>query len=406
MAGVFNISPLNKRKIKMKTKHFFIIGGANLQIDLIKTANKYFITHIFDYDENCFCKNLGDYFHLISIDEKEKILELALRFNIIGIATSATELGNLTACYIGEKLGLGTNSYECAKNTTDKTLMKKIFKKYNIGHAKYILLRDEKDLEQIKEFPIVIKPSDRSAGRGVVKISSKKDLLTSYKIAKELSYNKIVLAEEILEGRQFSVETISSNGKHQIVAITEEYIREGKFADDFLEKQDLTPARLAYLEKISIETEIFKTLEAFDIKFGACHIEIKVKKINNNYETKIIEIATRIGGWRDALVLFSKNINFNELLIQTCLKQKLQKIENKTQNYCLLKIVFTKEDYEFYKKIKFYKKHLIMNELFFTDDEENFIEHSSSLMDAKGYYYLKIPFEENPDLYIKEQIKF
>ncbi|HID0730115.1 TPA: ATP-grasp domain-containing protein [Campylobacter jejuni] len=387
-------------------KHFFIIGGGSLQADLVKTAKKEFITHVFDHDENCFCKNLGDYFHLISIANKEQILKLAQEYKIVGIATAATELGNLTACYVGEKLNLGTNSYECAKNTTDKSLMKKIFEKYNIGHAKYFLLKDEKDLEQIKEFPVVIKPSDRSAGRGVVKISSKKDLLTSYKIAKELSYNKIVLAEEVLEGRQFSVETISSHSKHQIVAITEEYIREGEFADDFLEKQDLTPARLAHFEKISIKTEIFKTLEAFNIKFGACHIEIKVKKIKNNYKTKIIEIATRMGGWRDALILFSKNINFNKLLIQTCLKQKLQNIEDKTQNYCLLKIVFTKKDYEFYKKIKFYKKHLIIDELFFIEDKENFIEYSSSLIDAKGYYYLKIPFEENPDLYINEKIKF
>ncbi|MBZ7954740.1 ATP-grasp domain-containing protein, partial [Campylobacter sp. W0018] len=221
----------------MKNKHFFIIGGGDLQADLVISAKKDFVTHVFDYNENCFCKDLADYFHPISIADKEKILELAIKFNIVGIATAATELGNLTACYIGEKLNLGTNSYECAKNTTDKSLMKKVFEKHNINHAKYFILKDEKDLEQITQFPIIIKPSDRSAGRGVVKVFDKENLKKRFYEAKDLSYNKIVLAEEVLKGKQFSIETISSHGKHQIVAITEEYLREGEFADDFLETQ-------------------------------------------------------------------------------------------------------------------------------------------------------------------------
>ncbi|EGI1534654.1 ATP-grasp domain-containing protein, partial [Campylobacter jejuni] len=259
----------------MKNKHFFIIGGGDLQADLVLHAKKDFITHVFDYNENCFCKDLADYFHPISIADKEKILELAIKFNIVGIATAATELGNLTVCYIGEKLNLGTNSYECAKNTTDKSLMKKVFERNNINHAKYFILKDEKDLEQIANFPVVVKPSDRSAGRGVVKVFDKENLKKYFYKAKDFSYNKIVLAEEVLKGRQFSVEAISSHGKHQIIAITEEYLREGEFANDFLETQQLIPARVNHFEKQLIENEIIKVLNAFKINFGASHIEVK-----------------------------------------------------------------------------------------------------------------------------------
>ncbi|EAL5949697.1 carbamoyl-phosphate synthase large subunit, partial [Campylobacter jejuni] len=99
--------------------------------------------------------------------------------------------------------------------------------------------------------------------------------------AKELSYNKIVLAEEVLKGRQFSVETISSHGKHQIIAITEEYLREGEFANDFLETQHLIPARITNYQKNFIQNEIIKVLNAFNINFGASHIEIKLKTNTN-----------------------------------------------------------------------------------------------------------------------------
>ncbi|HDV7505294.1 TPA: ATP-grasp domain-containing protein, partial [Campylobacter jejuni] len=366
----------------MKNKHFFIIGGGDLQADLVLHAKKDFITHVFDYNENCFCKDLADYFHPISIADKEKILELAIKFNIVGIATAATELGNLTVCYIGEKLNLGTNSYECAKNTTDKSLMKKVFERNNINHAKYFILKDEKDLEQIANFPVVVKPSDRSAGRGVVKVFDKENLKKYFYKAKDFSYNKIVLAEEVLKGRQFSVEAISSHGKHQIIAITEEYLREGEFANDFLETQHLIPARITHHEKKIIQNEIIKVLNAFKINFGASHIEIK---LHNNI-VKIIEIASRMGGWRDVLVYHSYGIDYLQLLIQSSLKQELKKINTKAENFCLVKMIFTKEDYLFYKKIKsLYPEFLIKEKIHF-NNIENF-DYSSSLMDSKGYYY-------------------
>ncbi|MBZ7970792.1 ATP-grasp domain-containing protein [Campylobacter sp. RM3125] len=387
----------------MKNKHFFIIGGGDLQADLVLSAKKDFITHVFDYNENCSCKNLADYFHPISIADKEKILQLAIKFNIAGIATAATELGNLTACYIGEKLNLGTNSYECAKNTTDKSLMKKVFEKNNINHAKYFILKDEKDLEQITEFPIIIKPSDRSAGRGVVKVFDKENLKKRYYEAKDLSYNKIVLAEEVLKGKQFSIETISSYGKHQIIAITEEYLREGEFADDFLETQQLIPARVNHFEKRLIESEIIKVLNAFNVKFGASHIEIKLENLfyNNKQEYKVslIEIATRIGGWRDVLVYHSYSIDYLQLLIQSSLKQELKKVNTKAENFCLVKMIFTKEDYEFYKKLKTLKPQMIVKERIFIKNDEEF-SYSSSLMDSKGYYYLKISKDDDLEDYI------
>ncbi|OEW30112.1 hypothetical protein AJ878_07410 [Campylobacter jejuni] len=391
----------------MKNKHFFIIGGGDLQADLVLHAKKDFITHVFDYNENCFCKDLADYFHPISIADKEKILKLAIKFNIVGIATAATELGNLTVCYIGEKLNLGTNSYECAKNTTDKSLMKKVFERNNINHAKYFILKDEKDLEQIANFPVVVKPSDRSAGRGVVKVFDKENLKKYFYKAKDFSYNKIVLAEEVLKGRQFSVETISSHGKHQIIAITEEYLREGEFANDFLETQHLIPARVNHFEKQLIESEIIKVLNAFKINFGASHIEVKFETNGGGGFKKcklsVIEIATRLGGWRDVLAYHSYGIDYLQLLIQSSLKQELKKVNTKAKNFCLVKMIFTKEDYLFYKKIKSLYPEFIIKEKIHFNNVENF-DYSSSLMDSKGYYYIKIKLNEDINVFLLNKI--
>ncbi|ALV25249.1 ATP-grasp domain-containing protein [Campylobacter iguaniorum] len=385
-------------------EHYFIIGGGSLQLEFLRVVKQNgFVTHCFDYDPNCICKDECDIFHLISIDEKDKILELAKTYNIAGIGTTATELGNITVCYVGEKLGLGTNSYETALNTTDKSRMKKIFTKFNIPTAKYIEISNDDEFEALLKdlrggvVKFVVKPSDRSAGRGVKKVNNIDELKRAFKEAKEISNNKIVLIEEVLSGQQFSIETISSNKKHQIIAITEEFFREGVNEGDYLETQHLIPARIDEISKEMIQTEIFKILDAFDVKFGACHIEIKLDgdKIN------IIEIASRMGGWRNVLIENSYCINYNYLLLQTSLKNALPKIDKFPNFYCLVKIIFTQLDYDFYKFMKQNRSSMIVNDNVSITDETKF-KYSSDLLDAKGYYYIKIPKNDNPNEFIKD----
>ncbi|EAJ6188627.1 UDP-4-amino-4,6-dideoxy-N-acetyl-beta-L-altrosamine N-acetyltransferase [Campylobacter lari] len=381
--------------IKTK-KHFFIIGGGSLQADFLYEVKKYFITHVFDYDNKCFLKKEADIFHLISIHEKEKILQLAKQYNIVGIGTTATELGNITSCYVGEHLNLGLNSYEVALNTTDKSRMKDIFKKYHIPTARYEKIYNINELKNIKmNFPLVVKPSDRSAGRGVVKVYDIQQLTKAYLNAKEISYNKIVLVEEVIEGLQYSVETITSNGKHQILAITEEYLRDDENKDDFLETQQLIPARISKENEKIIKKIILKTLKAFGIKYGACHIELKI----NNNNVKIIEIASRAGGWRNVLIEHSIGLNYNTLILQSILKKKLQNYKINEQHYCLVKMIFTKQDFEFYQFLKKNKPNMIVKDHVLINKSTEF-NYSSSLLDSKGYYYIKIPKNENPDKYI------
>ncbi|MBZ7948675.1 hypothetical protein H2256_06910, partial [Campylobacter sp. RM9929] len=162
----------------------------------------------------------------------------------------------------------------------------------------------------------------------------------------------------------------------------------------------LVPARISKEEKRFIKNEIIKILNAFNVKFGASHIEIKLDTTKKHeFKLSVIEIATRIGGWRDVLVYHSYGIDYLQLLIQSSLKQELKKVNTRAENFCLVKMIFTKEDYEFYKKLKTLKPQMIVKERIFIKNDEEF-SYSSSLMDSKGYYYLKISKDENPEDYI------
>ena len=118
-------------------RKIFILGGSDLQLDLILEAKKmFFYTIVLDMNAECIGAKWCDEFLHINIANKELVLKKAKEYKIDVILTSATELGNITACYVGEKLKLNTNSYQTALNTTDKTLMKKILLRQDIATAK------------------------------------------------------------------------------------------------------------------------------------------------------------------------------------------------------------------------------------------------------------------------------
>ncbi|EAL2421985.1 hypothetical protein FDW76_08495 [Campylobacter jejuni] len=110
-----------------------------------------------------------------------------------------------------------------------------------------------------------------------------------------------------------------------------------------------------------------------------------------------------MGGWRDVLAYHSYGIDYLQLLIQSSLKQELKKVNTKAKNFCLVKMIFTKEDYLFYKKIKSLYPEFIIKEKIHFNNVENF-DYSSSLMDSKGYYYIKIKLNEDINVFLLNKI--
>lgn len=365
----------------MKDK-YFIIGGGILQKKFVeKIKNLGFETHVFDYNPDCVCSKLADVFHCISIMQRDTILDIAKKLKPIAVQTVATEKGNITSCYVGNKLGLNCNSYNTSINTHDKSLMKKIFSNNKIKSAAYTQVDEIKNINMDKiKFPAVVKASDSSAGRGISMVKNKKELIEAYKESLTKTSNGIVIIEEYVEGKQFSVETISYNGKHQIVAITEEFTSGPPF---FLEVEHLVPARLSKKMFQKIKNFSFNVLNCFDILYGASHIEIKVL----NDDIFIIEIASRMGGLRDELIEISTGIDYLELIVNASIGKEVF-FKPKKKSYALAKFVYSKSDLSMYKEFLDKKSSPIRK----TEVSKNFDEkvEAKSLMDAQGFYYLEL----------------
>jgi len=206
-------------------KKAIVLGGGVLQFDFIISARKFGYKIILcDSDSSCFCRALSDEFVNISTADKEAVLELAKNRNPSIVHSIASEVANVTACYVSERLGLRSNSYDTARATTEKDLMKKNFVRSGIPTSKVygVISEHEDTLKLDVSYPNIVKPADNSAGRGVMKVNNSSQLEPAIRRAFSFSRKKLVIIEEYIAGRQYSVETLSYEGRHQAVAITEE----------------------------------------------------------------------------------------------------------------------------------------------------------------------------------------
>lgn len=274
-------------------KKIAIIGASYLQKPLVEKAIlKGLETHCFAWDnEEAICKNVAHFFYPISVLDKELILEKCLQINIDGITTIATDLCIPTIAYIAEKMNLISNSFHSSILNTNKGEMRKAFKLNNINSPKSITVSyfDEKQFNNTT-FPLIVKPTDRSGSRGVTKVNNMQELEIAIERGLLESLEKKVVVEEFIDGVEVSVESISWQGNHFILAVTDKVTTGAPY---FVELEHHQPSLLSDEIQDKIKKETIKVLNSTHIKFGASHSEFKITDSGTVYA---IEVGARMGG--------------------------------------------------------------------------------------------------------------
>jgi biotin carboxylase len=270
-----------------------ILGASYLQVPLIVKAKELGIeTHVFAWDEGAVGKELADYFYPISILNTNEIYNVCQKININGITTIATDIAMPTVNFIAEKLGLVGNSFEATLKSTDKFEMRKALSSKNIPCPRFSLYEANnfKNHEGF-EFPLIVKPADRSGSRGVTKVDSVGEANIAILKALANSINKRVIIEEFIHSdREFSVEFISFNGEHYPLSITEKVTTREPFFAEIAHHQ---PANVNSETADNIYKVTIDVLNALEIKNGASHTEVYLL---DNGEIRIVESAGRMGG--------------------------------------------------------------------------------------------------------------
>lgn len=273
-------------------KKIAIVGASYLQLPLVLKAKEMNLeTHCFAWRDGAVCEKNADYFYPISILAKDEILKRCEAVEIDGIVTIASDVGMPTISYVGEKLGLICNSSESALCSTNKAKMRARFEAFKVSSPRYVQINQyDKSLLTALQFPLIVKPVDRSGSRGITKVNNTDELKTAIAGACLESFAKQSIVEEYIEGRELSVESLSWKGNHYIIAITDK-ITTG--SPHFVELAHHQPSDLSFALREKVKSETLKALDALKIEYGASHTELK---ITEQGEIFLIEVGARMGG--------------------------------------------------------------------------------------------------------------
>lgn len=298
-------------------KKLAIIGASYLQLPLVQKAKEMGIeTHCFAWTEGAVCKDVANFFYTVSILEKEEILEICKKIKIDGITTIASDAAVPTVCFVAERMNLISNSFENSLITTDKYKMRRKFLENNVASPKFTIANDNIDFKDFS-LPLIVKPTDRSGSRGVFKVENRNNLSNAIERAKSESFIKQVIVEEFVSGNEVSVETVSWEGKHYILAITDKTTTGEPY---FVELEHHQPSLLPDSLQDKIKKETIKALNALNIQYGASHTEIKITESGKVY---LIEVGARMGGdfIGSDLVKLSTGYDFLKAVIEIALNE-------------------------------------------------------------------------------------
>jgi biotin carboxylase len=276
-------------------KHILVIGGRdhtiqklkNLKIDftLFQTPNLTTQEQITSAKRMVIC----NYENTNEVVDIAKSIHEIDKFDAI---VSFAEYAMYTATICAKELDLPCNDIKPVIYTRDKIKMRALLAENNIGTVKYKVCKNIADVKDffinVNKEPIIIKPFSGGGSRGISLIQEETEIEKAWNWTCENGILPI-LAEEYIDGSEFSVESISLSGLHEVAMITEKVTTH---FPHFIETGHQAPADLSLITKQEIEKLIIQFLDLIGQKTAPAHTEIKLSKNG----LKIIESQTRIGG--------------------------------------------------------------------------------------------------------------
>ncbi|MEU6354657.1 ATP-grasp domain-containing protein [Streptomyces sp. NPDC047072] len=226
-------------------------------------------------------------------------LHEVLRFD--GVLTSC-DYYLPTVARIAGHLGLPGSAPEAVENACRKDATRRVLADAGVPGPRFAVHEEWADLARAAAeigYPLVIKPVDLCAGMFVRRVDDEEQLAAAVRALGDFPVNArgqrrqpAVLLEELLDGPEVSVETVSHAGAVHVVGVTDKSIGG---APAFIETGHMFPADLATADSEAAEQTALAALKALGLTEGVvAHTEIKLTSAG----PRVVEVNPRPAGNR------------------------------------------------------------------------------------------------------------
>ncbi len=276
-------------------KKIAIIGANDQQNPLILKAREMgFETHTFAWQTGGeIGEKTSDFFYPISAANKEDILGKCRELSVNAIVSIGSDIAAITTSFVAQTLTLPTNRYEAVTCATNKLFVRKMLAAHGIPQPAFVEIGDTIPFDTLKalKYPLIVKPSDRSGGRGLKIVKCEEELFGAIGNAREASFERKAIAEEYVDGQMYSCECLSFGGSHYVVGFTKRDVRQ--IGARICEYRHTQPAVLPLSAERTMEEMSRTILTTLGLHLGASSIEFIVGKDGH---VRIIEITPSMYG--------------------------------------------------------------------------------------------------------------
>lgn len=257
-----------------------------------------------------------------------KLIELAEKTPFIGILGTediTIELAAKTAA----KLNLPHNPSEATRLTQRKDLARAFLSQagINVPWHKKIHIHDDINAFNDIPYPVVIKPLNLSASRGVIRADSAFELQQAIDTVVpiiqdtyEAEAKEHILIEQYIHGIEIALECLLDGNELTTLAVFDKPDPlEGPY---FEETYYITPSRLAKSVLHACQQEVLRCCQAYGLTTGPIHAECR---IDDNNKPWILEVAARtIGGDCGQSLKPSAEYTLEELVISYAIGEPIK----------------------------------------------------------------------------------
>jgi len=285
------------------TSHLVIISGNDSSLPVVQPPNTT-ITLVQTPDRATdFQRSTVDRFIEVPEISAESLIALLRPIHRESPVTALAcflESAILAAAVAADALAIPSNPVEAVRTAHNKARTRQALERHGVPQQPWRLCST---LDEVVAFrnslagaPIVVKPVTGAGSAGVRLIRNDDDLRSAWDSIGGLKWwalldnsENAVIAEAVLSGNEFSVEAMSVDGRHEIVAIT------GKLTTgepEFVELGHWQPAELRLDQRDIVVHRTIETLDAIGHRTGPSHTEVMVDGLT----VGLIETHTRFGG--------------------------------------------------------------------------------------------------------------
>ncbi len=275
-------------------KTMLILNGGHSELTLIEEAQKlgyYVITS--GNRPDLIGQTKSDRYIFGDYSDPEQMLELAKESRIDAVCSCANDFGAISAAYIAEKMGLpGHDSYEVTRMLHQKDRFKQFAREMNLQSPVsdiYTDLLSALQNENRYEYPLIVKPSDLTGGKGVSRVDNAQEYEKAVRYAFERSRKKSIVVERFVEGTYHSLSTFLLDRKVRAFFSDNEY----SFVNRYFVDTSAGPADDAERVIPILIREAERIAEKLQLVNGVFHMQYVMDEQGTPY---IMDITRRCSG--------------------------------------------------------------------------------------------------------------